>query len=412
MLKRNNPDIDAEAVTRYLRRRAPDSRESGSATPTPPATCALDELIVEAPGACVRTAYRVLLGREPTPAEQSHQQQRIERGASRLVFVLRLRYSPEGRRVGVRISGIGRRLRIGLGTRLRRYRVVAWVLDWFAGAAAIARLPAEVARLQRDNRALENQCNRLAARLDRAEMDSGAGSGAPPGSRDDNGGSPAAMDEALYLAFEERFRGDPASMRERLAPCLELLRTAGAGSAERPVLDLGCGRGEWLQLLTEAGLVGRGVDCSAAMVAVAQDRGQRVEQADAVAALTALERDSLGAITAFHLVEHLPFDTLTALLDRGWMALAPGGLLLLETPNPETLPTAAHRFWLDPTHRRPLPPALLAFLVEQRGFTAVEVERCHWPDDAPATDGTAFQGAVAEHLYGPQDYRVWARRPV
>lgn len=181
--------------------------------------------------------------------------------------------------------------------------------------------------------------------------------------------------DALYVAFEKRFRGSETVIRQRMAPYLEIIREARAGSADRPVLDLGCGHGEWLQLLRDNGIVGHGIDINALFVELCRGRGLQVEQANVLHHLEGLPGGSLGAITGMHIAEHLPFDVLIKLLDHAHRVLAPGGVLILETPNPENILVASHYFYLDPTHRNPLPPETLRWLVEARGFFHVRIER-------------------------------------
>ena len=129
---------------------------------------------------------------------------------------------------------------------------------------------------------------------------------------------------------------------------------------------------------------------------------------------------SLSVVTAFHLVEHIPVDRLIHLLDLSVRALEPGGLLILETPNPENLVVGASSFYIDPSHLRPLPPGLLAFLVEARGFARVETRFLH-PDTAATLqspkDSSAWSADLAplvelinNRLYGPRDYAVIGRR--
>jgi len=371
----------------------------------------------------------VLLRREPDESELRHHEARIRQGGSRLFLLLRLRYGREGRRAGVRLVGSRDRLARGLGSRLRRYRGLARVLDGVKSTKYLLRLPMEMQRLQQDYYALERQYRRLAARVDQlAVAAASGGTGRPsPGSETavspqggqvegSSAGLPASKEQnagdAFYLAFEDAFRGSEASVRERLAPCLTWLVEENIGGEGRPVLDLGSGRGEWLGLLREEGLNARGVDASGAMVGYVRGKGLDVTRGNAVDILAACDSCSLGAVTAFHLVEHLPFNQVVALLEHAFRVLAPGGLVILETPNPENLQVGAHSFWMDPTHRRPLPPGLLAFLAEHHGFSSVRIVPCHpVPDDERPEAQTAFERAVAPRLFGPQDYRLVARKP-
>ncbi len=180
------------------------------------------------------------------------------------------------------------------------------------------------------------------------------------------------MTQSFYTAFEDRYRGSGALIRERLAVYEPLARCSGG-----PVLDLGCGRGEWLQLLRDWGLEARGVDLEPAMVNLCRQQGLAVETLDAMAALQASPDASLGMVTALHLVEHLPFELLTELVRECRRVLRPDGFLLMETPNAENLLVGANDFYTDPTHLRPIPSNLLRFLPECHGFHRSEVVRLH-----------------------------------
>lgn len=215
----------------------------------------------------------------------------------------------------------------------------------------------------------------------------------------------AKIPSDFYVAFEARFRGSQEQIRERLTANLRHVRMLPARN-HYPILDLGCGRGEWLQLLAEEGIAARGIDANIDMVRLCNEKGLEVSHGDAVKHLSQLPDASLAGLTAFHLIEHLPSGVLIRLVDEALRVVRPGGLILLETPNPENLTVGACNFYLDPTHRQPLPPAFLAFLLEARGFERIEIERRH-PADASLLDADAQTGmcrAVADLLYGPLDY--------
>ena len=164
-----------------------------------------------------------------------------------------------------------------------------------------------------------------------------------------------------YFAFESRMRGDTAEIKERQREYVDDFRDAA------PVLDLGCGRGEFVALLGEAGLEARGVDADADMVAYARGEGLDVEQADALAALDALEDAALGGIFAAQLLEHLPPAALVRLLELAAAKLRPGGVLVAETINPLS-PLALRNYFADLTHAQPLVPETLELLARQAGF--------------------------------------------
>ncbi|WFS69104.1 class I SAM-dependent methyltransferase [Agrobacterium leguminum] len=175
------------------------------------------------------------------------------------------------------------------------------------------------------------------------------------------------MADTFYLDFEARFRGDPAVIRERLRVYEAFLRPLAAQSDAR-LLDLGCGRGEWLELAGDVGLDARGVDLDENMLSAARKRGLAVENMDCLEALRAVPDGTLAVVSAFHLIEHISFDDLRELIANARRVLRPGGIMILETPNPENLIVGLVNFHLDPTHRKPLPPLLTSFLAEHTGF--------------------------------------------
>ena len=226
------------------------------------------------------------------------------------------------------------------------------------------------------------------------------------GSHDVDGRGPRFA--AIYADFTEHFRGSTAEISAKLEGYLpDVHRLAGPGG----VVDLGCGRGEWLALLRTAGVTARGVDANAAFVAAGRARGLDMELGDALGYLEALPPDSVDMVTAFHLIEHLDTEELLALMEAANGVLRPGGCLLLETPNPTNLVMAACDFYNDPTHRSPLPPALTQYLLSTQGFGDVEVRPLH-PKASPMVPprdedaGAQLQELVVQALFGPQDYAV------
>lgn len=218
------------------------------------------------------------------------------------------------------------------------------------------------------------------------------------------------LDE-FYVAFEEVFRGSREDIKGRMRPYLDRLMLCGAGQSGKPILDIGCGRGEWLELLKERHLAAYGIDSNLMMVERARSLGLDAREADLIAHLRELPDESRSAVTAFHVVEHLGFGVLIDFLDEALRVLMPGGMLLLETPNPENLRVGANSFYNDPTHRNPIPPEPLRFLVDQRGFAEVEILRLHpFPLEEHLKASNADTRRLNDFLFGPQDYAVIARR--
>src|SRR6185312_2159942 len=169
---------------------------------------------------------------------------------------------------------------------------------------------------------------------------------------------------AHYVSFEDTFRGTRDDIKARAGHYLTAFHDAGIEPGDGLVLDLGCGRGEWLEVLSEHGYASRGVDLNGVMVREAQTLGLDAIEQDVIAHLRSLGSESVSAITSMHLVEHLPYEVLIRMVDEALRVLRPGGLLILETPNPENLTVGSYWFYMDPTHRNPIPPPLLQWIVE------------------------------------------------
>jgi 2-polyprenyl-3-methyl-5-hydroxy-6-metoxy-1,4-benzoquinol methylase len=216
--------------------------------------------------------------------------------------------------------------------------------------------------------------------------------------------------DPLYVAFEDRFRGSRADIKQRQQVYLDLLTSVGAGSPERPIVDVGSGRGELLEMLGEAGLQARGVDLNQSMVSLCAEAGLDVVHDDAVAYLSRLEPATLGAVTGFHIIEHLPFPAMVALIDASLHALAPGGIVIFETPNPANLLVASRWFYLDPTHRNPLPGEMVAMIAEARGFIDIEIRELHPMQRRFEANDHVLAGQLDAIFHGPQDYALIARK--
>ena len=217
-----------------------------------------------------------------------------------------------------------------------------------------------------------------------------------------------------YAGFEERFRGSEEEVREHQRAYLDCFQD------KQPVIDLGCGRGEFLQLMREAGLSARGVDVDTDMVLLCREKGFDVTAADGEAFLAALPDDSVGGIFAAQIIEHLAPERVIGLVQLCQRKLSPGGVLVMETPNPTCLMVFADSFYKDPSHIRPLHPDMMQFLFETTGFEDVElrfsapVSAAAWvpPLDAPAANREQFNEGLERLnrlLYGFQDYAIIGR---
>lgn len=183
------------------------------------------------------------------------------------------------------------------------------------------------------------------------------------------------MNNNFYKSLEDKFRGSTELIKERLTIYLPFLEIFKKIDQKVNVVDVGCGRGEWLQLLQENGIDAFGVDTDEGMLENAKKLGLNVELIDAIEYLKSLDDESIYAISGFHIAEHLDFELLKELVKESFRVLKPAGLLILETPNPENIKIATCDFYLDPTHIKPIPPNLLSFLPEFYGFKRTKILR-------------------------------------
>ncbi len=216
----------------------------------------------------------------------------------------------------------------------------------------------------------------------------------------------------LYRRLEDGLRGSEREVRETMQPYVERAR------ASHPLLDIGCGRGELLAMCREAGIDARGFDTNERSVADLKQRGLRVEIAGVPDCFDGIQDGSIGSIVATHVVEHLPVDALFALFRQSARVLRPGGLLMIETPNAESLLVSASEFWRDPTHLAPRHPAALTLLAREYSFEVDEIRAVHEfpegtriamaPDDPPGL--RRIIDAINARLFAPQDLRLVLRK--
>lgn len=218
-------------------------------------------------------------------------------------------------------------------------------------------------------------------------------------------------EDFLYRRLEEALRGSEKQVRDSLQPYVDHARS------RQPVLDIGCGRGEFLAMCREAGIDVRGFDTNERSIADLKQRGFAAELSGIPQCFDAVADRSIGAILASHVVEHLPVEILFAFFRQSARVLRTGGLLMIETPNAESLLVTAADFWRDPTHLAPRHPAALVLLGREHGFDVDELRTVHpFPDSArlPVSSDSLevrrLAEAINDRLFGPQDLRLILRR--
>jgi O-antigen chain-terminating methyltransferase len=215
------------------------------------------------------------------------------------------------------------------------------------------------------------------------------------------------MTDDFDTVFRDRFLGSRDAVRLMRRFYLPFVRPLAARNERMPVFDVRCGLGEWLELMQEIGFEAQGVEVDPRMIAICRAHGLRVNQSDALAGLQTLPDDSQAIVSAFGFVEHISFDQLRAVVAEARRVLTPGGLLIMETPNPENIAVATCRFYRDPARRRPIPPELLAFVAEFEGFAPIRVVDLPQGPEAAQGHPPSLYGVLAG---AGRDYAVIARK--
>lgn len=225
---------------------------------------------------------------------------------------------------------------------------------------------------------------------------------------------------ALYVAFEDAFRGSEELVGRRLSCYLPwITENLQVSAADARCLDVGCGRGEWLQLLREAHYTARGIDLNPVAIRQCRERGLAAETADGLAELQRIPDSSLDLVTAFHLIEHLHYTTLMRFLLELTRTVKVGGLIILETPNPTNILVSSYDFYRDPSHRNPVHPDTLCFLLQSLGCRRVQslglshvqgtaAEECQRVKFVELADYR--HDSLEDYVHAPRDYCILAIR--
>lgn len=470
MLIPNNPDIDfdelnrrlAEDIARYHADTQP--RKLPPFDPAPPASAlelpmTWERLVALEDEALVKAAYPFLLGRPADPAGAAHWIDQLRRGIDKFEVLANLRYSTEGKDHAAATHGLRRARFKGM---VRRIPVLGNLLFSLYG---IARTEARHQNYTTRLRQLENQqraqsqthdafhrqirqeINVLSRLLEQSsstmqndiqklsqlvqeygqdtdrrlqetrmritQLEVAKPLAQPSAAMMEGPVSVPALSsvpDSFYLAFENRFRGEAETIRSRLAYYLPELDDCVPLRDGLPAVDIGCGRGEWLKMLPH-GVRRIGVDLNATNILACHEQGLEAVQEDALCWLARQPDASLALITAFHVIEHLSFEQLNTLLDQCQRVLAPRGMIIFETPNPENLISAATHFYTDPTHIHPLPPAFTEFLVQYKGFQETRIHRLNpIPREYALNEDSEVARRCDALFYGPQDYAVTATK--
>ena len=215
------------------------------------------------------------------------------------------------------------------------------------------------------------------------------------------------MSDGFYRAFEERYYAPREVIKALRMQYLPFVQPIADLYPEAAAFDAGCGRGEWLELMGDLGLSPFGVDIDEGMLAACVELDLPASKGDAINYIATLPDSSQVVVSAFHVVEHIAFEQLQTLVAESLRVLKPGGLLIMETPNPENIVVASCNFYLDPTHQRPIPPKLLAFVAEYAGFARVKSLRLQESKELFSRVDISLQNVISG---ASPDYAVIAQK--
>lgn len=211
--------------------------------------------------------------------------------------------------------------------------------------------------------------------------------------------------DVMYLAFEDKLRGTREDIKNRAKVYVPCVKKTGAGKPESPILDVGCGRGEWLELCNDEQLAAIGVDINRVTNAQCHELGLNIIEEDVISFLRKQKSTAYGAITGIHIIEHLPLKKRIILFEEALRILPSGGIIIIETPNPESLLVSSSNFYIDPTHISPIPPESLQFLAAEIGFVNIEIIRLHKRKE-PKYTGDEFLDELIYRFNMEQDYAL------
>lgn len=319
----------------------------------------------------VENAYRGILRRDPDSPGLHNYLQKLRKGRMSKTEILgRLRYSPEGRDKKVVVKGL---LWTCVLHSCFRIPILGHFLRWLT---ALFQIPTIIKNLEDQDQLVHSQylhmkeyINRLACSVENRINQIIDQQACYIEDIRKTVHEEDHLRGAFYASFEDKLNEERGGMEARGRVYLPYLQAAKAGTEDAPILDVGCGWGQWLEFLRATGYVARGLDRNRVMVQNCLERGLDVVEADVIEGLRRQEANSLGAITGLHIIEHLPLKSWLSFLQEALRILKPGGLVILETPNPRNLLVGSSDFYRDPTRTTPIFPDTMEIVGEILGFS-------------------------------------------
>lgn len=384
----------------------------------------------------IRRAYLAVLGREPDPKGFDFFLELLIKGkASKIDIIGRLRYSEEGKRKRVHIPGL---VWFCFIHRMMRLPILGYIVCLLI---SIFQLPFILQRIRMSeslarsiDRNFENRLLSSKHIVDLLETVSNQETAIKqqdfrtgillreirkisqhvvPSKQIEN----LVQTETMYFnqcfsSFMDNLRGSREDIKKRVSIYLPYLEKSGFNFDINPALDLGCGRGEWLELLKNRNINSLGVDQNPYMIELCRKMELHAIEGDIFSFLKAQPDNHFSWVTGFHIVEHFPFKKRLALFDEAFRVLIPGGGAIFETPNPENLLVGSCNFFLDPIHQTPIVPDTLLFLTEYCGFKDSSILRLNKRREPVYTHNNEFLDEIIYKMNMEQDFAVITYKPV
>lgn len=301
----------------------------------------------------IKQCYLLILQRPPDEEGFNHFLDSLKKGiVSREDIILALRFSNEGEIKGVILEGLDNNLQKKLLLHLKKLKKLKNFIEkvsLFRIKRKLNKLknlmlfPKKISELQEELEALKNSIDRLYS----------------------NNISYPFLSDKEYLKFEDAFRGSKDKVKQQQKLYFKFIEDLNRDSI---CIDLGCGRGEWLEILKEKGLKPIGVDINWCVIENLKEQGFKVINQDIFEFLKSQKNNTIDLITAFHIIEHIKPELRIKFLKEIQRVLKPNGLAIIETPNPRNILVGSGEFYRDPTHILPVFPDTLQFLGELVGF--------------------------------------------
>ena len=442
-IERQNPAIAAQ--TKVTQARPASARSNSLIALLSSDAPHLDDFFMLDEGQFFEHAYQSIMRRKPDDPGIEHYTQLMAQGHTRLHVLMWLKRSEEGRKHNTFIGGmcfaswlfildrIANRLGFGkIGRALmRRYEKCRFQRNRYflninqmltAQQGSLTHLEDQIDNWRAPVTGLKEQLDDLTKSLHMVREDTlyfrqslqlaGTQTLQQAQSGTSISAAPDIALDAYYVSFEDANRGTREEILAKLAvydDLFESLKKPNKGT----LLDIGCGRGELLGALRNRGIPAEGVDANPVMIEQCRQAGHTAHHGDALAYLRSLPKQSLAAITGFHIIEHLPFDVLFGIFQECHRTLKPGGFILFETPNPENVLVGSHTFYHDFTHRNPVTPTAIQFLARYQNFGDIRIIRSNpYPHEAKVRGDDPLTARVNGHFCGPQDFALLAYKPV